>query len=106
MAKNLPAMQETCVRFLNQGKSPGDGNSNILQYSCWDNSTDRGVWQATVHKVTELDMTERLTLLIRELKKTSQSLKGCIRSIFPSNCAHTVDCKVNMKKTNGGLSRL
>ena len=106
MAKNLPAMQETCVRSLNQGKSPGEGNSNPLQYSCWDNSTDRGVWQATVHRVTELDMTERLTLLVRELKKTSHSLKDCIRSIFPSNCAHTVDCEVNMKKTNGGLSRL
>ena len=106
MAKNLPAMQETCVWSLNQGKSPGQGNSNPLQYSCWDNSTDRGVWQATVHRVTELDMTERLTLLVRELKKTSHSLKDCIRSIFPSNCAQTVDCKVNMKKTNGGLSRL
>ena len=32
-----------------------------LQYSCLKNSTDRGVWWATVHGLTELDMTEQLT---------------------------------------------
>ena len=31
------------------GRSPGEGNGNPLQYSCLENSTDRGVWQATVH---------------------------------------------------------
>ena len=30
------------------GKSPGEGNSNWLQYSCLANSKDRGVLQATV----------------------------------------------------------
>ena len=29
------------------GKSPGEGNSNPLQYSCLENSMDRGAWQAT-----------------------------------------------------------
>ena len=33
------------------GKSPGGGYGNPLQYSCWENSTDRGVWQATIHRV-------------------------------------------------------
>ena len=27
------------------GKSPGEGNGNLLQYSCLDNSMDRGAWQ-------------------------------------------------------------
>ena len=27
--------------------SPGGGNGNPLQYSCWKNSMDRGAWQAT-----------------------------------------------------------
>ena len=35
------------------GRSPGEGNGNPLQYSCLENSMDRGVWQATVHGVTK-----------------------------------------------------
>ena len=31
---------------------------NPLQYSCLENSMDRGVWRATVYGVTESDMTE------------------------------------------------
>ena len=36
-------------------RSPGEGNGNPLQYSCLGNPMDRGVWWATVHRVTELD---------------------------------------------------
>ena len=32
-------------------RSPGEGNSNPLQYSCRENSLDRGTWRATVHGV-------------------------------------------------------
>ena len=32
------------------GRSPGVGNGNPLQYSCLENSMDRGAWRATVHK--------------------------------------------------------
>ena len=35
------------------GRSPGGGNGNPLQYSCLENSIDRGAWQATVHGVTK-----------------------------------------------------
>ena len=35
------------------GRSPGEGNSNPLQYSCLDNSKDRGAWQAAVHRVAK-----------------------------------------------------
>ena len=34
------------------GRSPGEGNSNPLQYSCLENSMDRGARWATVHGVT------------------------------------------------------
>ena len=34
------------------GRSPGEGNGNPLQYSCLENSMDRGAWWATVHGVT------------------------------------------------------
>ena len=31
------------------GRSPGEGNSIPLQYSCLENSMERGAWWATVH---------------------------------------------------------
>ena len=31
-----------------QGRSPGEGNGNPLQYSCLENPMDRGAWWATV----------------------------------------------------------
>ena len=35
------------------GRSPGEGNGNPLQYSCLENSMDRGARQAIVHGVTK-----------------------------------------------------
>ena len=35
------------------GKIPGERNSYPFQYSCLENSTDRGAWWATVHRVTK-----------------------------------------------------
>ena len=35
------------------GRSPGLGNRNQLQYSCQENSMDRGAWWATVHEVAK-----------------------------------------------------
>ena len=43
-------------------RSPGERNSYPLQYSGLENSMGRGAWQATVHGVTELVMTEQLSL--------------------------------------------
>ena len=40
------------------GRSPREGIGNLLQYSCLENSMDRGTWQATVHGVEESDMSE------------------------------------------------
>ena len=36
------------------GRSPGEGNGNPLQYSCLENSVDRGAWQATVHGIARV----------------------------------------------------
>ena len=35
------------------GRCLGVGNSNPLQYSCLENSVDRGTWQATVYRVAK-----------------------------------------------------
>ena len=35
------------------GRSPGGGNDSPLQYSCLENSVDRGAWRATIHEVAE-----------------------------------------------------
>ena len=43
------------------GRSPGEGNGYSLQYSCLENSMDRGASWVTVHGVAESDTTKRLT---------------------------------------------
>ena len=35
------------------GRSPGEANGNLLQYSCLENPLNRGAWWATVHRVTK-----------------------------------------------------
>ena len=34
-------------------RSPGEGNSYTLQFSCLENPMDRGAWWATVHRVAK-----------------------------------------------------
>ena len=62
MVKNLPAVGETQVGSLGQEDSLEKGMATYSQEPCLENSMDRGVWWATVHGITESDMTKRLTL--------------------------------------------
>ena len=39
------------------GRSPGGGHGNPLQDSCLENPMDRIAWQATIHRVTDSNMT-------------------------------------------------
>ena len=52
MVKNLPENADD-ARDMGSipelGRSSEEGNGNPLQYSCLENPTDRGTWQATVH---------------------------------------------------------
>ena len=58
VAKNLPAKAGDTGSVPGSGRSPGEGNSNLLQYSCLGNPMDRGAWWAIVHGVAkEWDMT-------------------------------------------------
>ena len=38
---------------VQSGNSPRGGNGNPLEYSCLENSMDRGPWWATVHGVVK-----------------------------------------------------
>ena len=53
LVKNYLPMQERQETWIQSesGRSSGGGNGNLLQYSCLENSTDRGTWRATVHWV-------------------------------------------------------
>ena len=53
LIKNLPSVQETWVRSLGWEDSLEKGNGNSHQYSCLENSIDRGAWRATVHGVAK-----------------------------------------------------
>ena len=43
------------------GGSPGEGNGNPLQYSCLENSVDRGAWWATVHGVVKSQLSTHIS---------------------------------------------
>ena len=53
MVKNPPANARDPGLILGSGTLPGEGNDYPLQYSCLENSMDRGAWQATAHGVTK-----------------------------------------------------
>ena len=68
MVKNLPAMLGDLSSIPGLGRSPGGGHGNPLQYSCLENSMDRGAWQVIVHRVAksqtqlkQLSMDARMT---------------------------------------------
>ena len=78
MVKSLPAMQETLGSIPGLGRSPEEGNGNPLQYSCLENSMESETWQATIHRVAELDMTERLMLSLSfSVSNTDQAPSKC-----------------------------
>ena len=58
VVKNLPAnagdiKDAGSIPSSLQGRPPGGGHGNPLQYSCLENSMDREAWQATIHRVAK-----------------------------------------------------
>ena len=56
MVKNSPAYAGASGdvgSILGSGRYPEGENHNPLQYSCWNNTLNRGAWWATAHGVTE-----------------------------------------------------
>ena len=53
VVKNLPASAEDSSLIPGSGRSPGGGNGNPFQYSCLENSMDKGAWKGTVRGVAK-----------------------------------------------------
>ena len=51
MIKNPPGNAGDAGLIPWLGRYPGEGNGNLLQYSCLGNPMDRGAWWALVHGV-------------------------------------------------------
>ena len=49
------------------GRSPGEGNGNLLQYSCLENPMDREIWWAIAHGFSESDTNEWPTLSLSKV---------------------------------------
>ena len=64
LAWRLPWTEEPGgPQSMRSGRCPGEGNGYPLQYSCLENSMDRGAQQAAVHgDCKKSDTTEQLTL--------------------------------------------
>ena len=53
MVKNLPAVQETWVRFLGWEDPLDEGKETNTNSLAWRIPMNRGAWQATVHGVAK-----------------------------------------------------
>ena len=60
------------------GRSPGEGNSNLLQYSSLENPMDRGACRATVHGVAKSQRgLNNFTFIVRILLLCSSFIYDC-----------------------------
>ena len=59
--KNLPANTRNASLIPGSGTSPGVGNGNPLQYSCLENSMDRGAWRGASPQGSQKSQTQLST---------------------------------------------
>ena len=53
VVKNPPVSKGDMGLIPVSGRSPREGNGNLLQYSCLENPKDKGTWWMIVHGVTK-----------------------------------------------------
>lgn len=51
--KNSPANAGDAGSIPGSGRSPGEGNGDLLQYFCLKDPMDRGTWRTVVHGVAK-----------------------------------------------------
>ena len=85
VVKNLPASAggaRDMGLILGWESSLGGGHGNPLQYSCLENSVDRGVWWATIYRiVNSWTWLKQLSISIHESE--SESLSVVSNSLQP-----------------------
>ena len=84
MVKNLGSIPGS-------GRYPREGNGYPLQYSCLENSTDRGAWRATVHGVAN-------TLSTTEWVRDSISLDSRV-NLLCVKCSTHISLSLAIKKS-------
>ena len=106
VVENLPVNADA-VSIPGLGKFSGGENGNPLQYSCLENSTDRGAWWATIHGVAKSQMQlsththlfiylfiyfESIKLLSAEIKVISNIRE----SLKKHSLSHWCSCKMEL----------
>ena len=75
-------MQETQVQSLGWEAPHEGGNSNPLQYSCWENPMVRGEWQAIVCRVTKSLIMYACMLFSKSRKAKSSPLLVFVNKVL------------------------
>ena len=92
VVKNPPANAGDASSIPGAGRSPEGGTGNPLHYPCLENSMDRGAWQATVHGVTESDMTEHVHAVSGKKALFELAFKAFMMRPWQSSCAGLIFC--------------
>ena len=74
-----------------QGRSPGEGNGNPLQYSCLENPMDRGTWRGTFHGVVK--SWTRLKRLIMHVNDVFASVWAVYNFELPGKTRKDYGCR-------------
>ena len=106
MVKNSPANAKDVGSIPESGRSPGEGNSNPLQYSCLGNPMDRGAWRAAVHGVaTEPDL-PKLEQQQREPQAVLSAGHAPLAEAACIQCVMRVEAQLPCINPAGHLGRL
>ena len=73
MVEHLTADRGDTGSLSGSGRSPEKEMATFIQYSCPQNPTDRGTWQATVHRVPK---SLKLTLIALRAEGTLEGEWG------------------------------
>ena len=109
--KNLPAMQEDPDSIPWLGRSPGEGNVNLLQYSCLENSMD-----CIVHGITKSQTKPffKASLVAQTVKNLPAMQETQVRSLGREDPlekemgthSNILACRIPWAKEPGGLQSM